>query len=79
MENNKGKIMLVDESENLRYVIKDYFEMEGYEVVDFKDGEMAAKAYNTDLYDLCIIDIILPGKVPRLERGAHQGIQARLR
>ena len=54
--------MLVDESENLRYVIKDYFEMEGYEVVDFKDGEMAAKAYNTDLYDLCIIDIILPGK-----------------
>src|SRR5574344_1754374 len=62
MENNKGKIMLVDESENLRYVIKDYFEMEGYEVVDFKDGEMAAKAYNTDLYDLCIIDIILPGK-----------------
>ena len=62
MENNKEKIMLVDDSENLRYVIKDYFEMEGYEVIDFKDGDMAAKAYNTDMYDLCIIDVVLPGK-----------------
>lgn len=62
MENSKGKIMLVDDSENLRYVIKDYFELAGYEVVDFKDGEMAAKAYNTGKFDLCIIDIMLPGK-----------------
>ena len=72
MENNKGKIMLVDESENLRYVIKDYFEMEGYEVVDFKDGEMAAKAYNTDLYDLCNIDIILPGMPGRMMSMLHR-------
>lgn len=62
MENTKGKIMLVDDSENLRYVIKDYFEISGYEVVDFKDGELAAKAYNTDKFDLCIIDIMLQGK-----------------
>ena len=62
MENSKGKIMLVDDSENLRYVIKDYFELAGYEVVDFKDGEMAAKAYNTGKFDLCIIDIAIPGK-----------------
>lgn len=62
MENTKGKIMLVDDSENLRYVIKDYFEIAGYEVVDFKDGELAAKAYNTDMFDLCIIDIMLQGK-----------------
>lgn len=62
MENSKGKIMLVDDSENLRYVIKDYFELAGYQVVDFKDGEMAAKAYNTGKFDLSIIDIMLPGK-----------------
>ncbi len=54
--------MLVDESENLRYVIKDYLEISGYEVVDFKDGELAAKAYNSNLFDLCIIDIMLQGK-----------------
>lgn len=62
MENRKGKIMLVDDSENLRIVIKDIFERSGYEVVDFKDGELAAKAYNTGIYDICIIDILLQNK-----------------
>lgn len=62
MENSKGKIMLVDDSENLRYVIKDYFELAGYEVVDFKDGETASKDYNTGKYDICIIDILLQNK-----------------
>lgn len=62
MEASKGKILLADESENLRYVIKDYLEISGYEVVDFKDGELASKAYNSGLYDLCIIDIMLQQK-----------------
>lgn len=62
MENTKGKIMLVDDSENLRYVIKEFFELSGYEVVDFNDGATAAKLFNTSIYDLCIIDITAVGK-----------------
>ena len=62
MEQTKGKIMLVDESENLRCVIKDYMELNGYEVIDFSDANLAAKSFNTNLYDLCIIDILVSGK-----------------
>lgn len=62
MNTTKGKIMLVDDSDNLRYVIKDYLEMSGYEVVDFSDGEIASKTFNRNLFDLCIIDIMMPGK-----------------
>lgn len=62
MEKTKGKIMLVDDSENLRYVIKDYLELAGYEVVDFNNTDVAARSYNTDMYDLCIIDIMTAGR-----------------
>lgn len=62
MEENKGKIMLVDDSENLRYVLKEFLTLSGYEVVDFNDGTVAAKSFNTSIYDLCIIDITEVGK-----------------
>jgi DNA-binding response OmpR family regulator len=62
MEKTKGKIMFVDDSENLRYVIKDYLELNGYEVVDFNNTDAAARSYNTNLYDLCIIDIMTAGR-----------------
>ena len=38
MKLRKEKVMLVDSSDNLRHVIKDYLEMSGYHVVDFKEG-----------------------------------------
>jgi DNA-binding response OmpR family regulator len=56
----KGKIMLVEDSQNLRYVLKDYFEMLGYEVAEFGDGNSACKAFNRGLFDICILDIIMP-------------------
>lgn len=61
MEKSKSKIMFVDDSENLRYVIKDYLEMSGYEVVDFNSTDTASKSFNTMMYDLCIIDIMTAG------------------
>ncbi len=54
--------MLVDDSQTLRYVLKDYFEMLEYEVTDFNGGESAAKAFNRDQFDICIFDIMMPDK-----------------
>lgn len=51
------KIILVDDSENLRHVIKDFLEIKGYRVWDFKDSDAAAKVMNTKPFDLCIIDL----------------------
>ena len=62
MKNRKTKIMLVEDSENLRAVLRDYFEMMNYEVVDFGDGESAIKGYHNGICDICLLDIGLPKK-----------------
>jgi len=58
----KTKIMLVEDSKNLRLVLKDYFEMMNYDVIDFGDGESAIKGYRNGCCDICLLDIGLPKK-----------------
>ena len=62
MKNRKTKIMLVEDSHNLRAVLKDYFEMMNYDVIDFADGESALKGYYQGICDICLLDIGLPKK-----------------
>jgi len=62
MKNRKTKIMLVEDSQNLRAVLRDYFEMMNYEVVDYGDGESAIKNYYSGICDICLLDIGLPKK-----------------
>ena len=59
MKLKKEKVMLVDSSDNLRHVIKDYLEMSGYEVLDYKSGRDANEQFNKGLFDICIIDVAL--------------------
>ena len=59
MKLKKEKVMLVDSSDNLRHVIKDYLEMSGYDVVDYNGGLDANKSFNKGLFDICIIDVAL--------------------
>jgi DNA-binding response OmpR family regulator len=54
--------MLVEDSQNLRAVLRDYFEMMNYEVVDYGDGESAIKKYYNGICDICLLDIGLPKK-----------------
>jgi len=62
MKNKKTKILLIEDSENLRSVLKDYFEMMGYDVADYGDGESALKEYQNGSCDICLLDIGLPKK-----------------
>ena len=62
MKNKKTKVMLVEDSQNLRLVLKDYLEMMGYEVADYGDGESALKTYQNGSCDICLLDIGLPKK-----------------
>lgn len=59
MKLRKEKVMLVDSSDNLRHVIKDYLEISGYDVMDFKDGGDADNVFNKGMFDICIIDVAL--------------------
>ena len=54
--------MLVEDSKNLRAVLKDYFEMMNYEVHDYGDGESAIRNYRHGSCDICLLDIGLPRK-----------------
>ena len=62
MGNSKGKVMLVEDSQNLRFVLRDYLEMLDFDVVDFGDGESASKAFNRGHFDICILDVMMPDK-----------------
>ena len=62
MKISKGKIMLVEESNNLRFVLKDYFEILDYEVADFENENAALKAFNSGGFDICLLDVVMPGK-----------------
>ncbi len=59
MKLKKEKIMLVDSSDNLRRVIKDYLELSGYNVVDFKNGFEADNYFNKNTFDICIVDVVM--------------------
>ncbi|MBN1184409.1 MAG: response regulator transcription factor [Bacteroidales bacterium] len=58
----KGNILLVEDDENLGFVLKDYLEMTGYFVDLRVDGVSGLDAFNNNPYDLCILDIMLPLK-----------------
>ena len=54
------KILVVDDEELIRNVIKEYLVMENYQVDEASDGKEAiTKATNTD-YNLIIMDIMMP-------------------
>lgn len=62
MRESKGKIMLVEDNQNLRHVLKDYLEALKYNVDDFSDGEAAFQSFEKFRYDICIFDIIMQKK-----------------
>lgn len=62
MKQPKCKVLLVDDSENLLYVIKDYLELSGYTVYDFMDEKLAERSLSSNNYSICIIDIMSKGK-----------------
>lgn len=60
MKSTKYKILLVEDEHNLGNVIRDYLNMNNYEATIAYDGEAGLNAFNSDKFDLCILDIMLP-------------------
>ncbi len=55
------RILVVDDEERIRRLLKMYLEREGYQIEEAEDGEEALrKALKTD-YDLILLDLMLPG------------------
>lgn len=58
----KAKILLVEDDENLGYILKDYLEMIGYWVDLQKNGIDGLRSFTINTFDICILDVMLPYK-----------------
>ena len=54
------RILLVEDEENIREGIKLNLELDGYEVVIAEDGRKAMNRFESEHFDLIVLDIMLP-------------------
>ncbi|MBN1551002.1 response regulator transcription factor [bacterium] len=58
----KTKLLLAEDDENLGLLLKEYLLAKGYEASLYPDGEAAYKGFMKEHYDICILDIMMPKK-----------------
>lgn len=58
--NDRKRILLVEDDENLAFVIKDNLLDRGYEVLHAADGALAVSRFDEERVDLVLLDIMLP-------------------
>ena len=54
------KILIVEDEENIRKIIKDYFCLEGFEVVEAENGRQGIELFSETEFDAVILDIMMP-------------------
>ena len=55
-----GKILVVDDDQNICELLRLYVEKEGFEVVIANDGRVALEVFEAEKPDLILLDIMLP-------------------
>ncbi|MDR1526114.1 MAG: response regulator transcription factor [Dysgonamonadaceae bacterium] len=58
----KGRIFLCEDDENLGMLLKEYLQVKDFAVDLFPDGDAGAKNFSKEKYDLCILDVMMPKK-----------------
>lgn len=56
------KILIVDDEEQIRNILRLYLVKEGFEVMEAEDGEEALRLFYEKPFDLIILDVMLPKK-----------------
>lgn len=59
--NNDTRILVVDDEERIRRLLRMYLEREQYHIEEAEDGETALAMALTREYDLILLDLMLPG------------------
>jgi len=54
------KILIVEDDPNLGQILSEYLEVKGYKTQLDADGEAAWKTFKQDMFDICILDIMMP-------------------
>ncbi|MBD2846800.1 response regulator transcription factor [Paenibacillus sp. IB182496] len=61
MSEHVERILVVDDEERIRRLLKMYLEKEGYLIDEAEDGESALRLASDNDYDLILLDVMLPG------------------
>lgn len=56
------KILLIEDDPNLGFILNENLELQGFKVKLCSDGEEGVAAYHQEVFDLCLIDVMLPKK-----------------
>lgn len=62
MNDEKVKILLCEDDENLGMLLREYLQTKGYDAELQPDGEAGLKAFTKSNFDLCIFDVMMPKK-----------------
>src|ERR1700750_1054999 len=60
MENQKNKILLVEEDHNVGQVLKNYLELNDFSVELARDGILGLAAFRREKFDICLLDVMMP-------------------
>lgn len=60
MKDSTYKILLVEDDDALRFIVRDNLEENNYEVSAAEDGEVALRFFKESTFDLIILDVMLP-------------------
>ena len=54
------KILLAEDNDNLREIVSDYIESNGFQVVSAENGLEAWEIFETEKFDLILLDVMMP-------------------
>ena len=60
METTKPKILLCEDDTNLGMVLKNFLELNDYDVVLERDGRRGLAAFQREKIDICLLDVMMP-------------------
>tara|TARA_A100001011_G_scaffold347427_1_gene384537 strand:- start:237 stop:914 length:678 start_codon:yes stop_codon:yes gene_type:complete len=62
MENNKGHILVVDDDDRIRNLLKEFLHSNNYIVSTASNSEEAKKKLNFFYFDILVLDVMMPGQ-----------------
>lgn len=62
MITSKKKVLLVEDDQNFGSILRDYLELNDYDVVLARNGVEGAEKFNKNTFDICLLDVMMPYK-----------------
>lgn len=60
MDVRKYKVLLCEDDTNLGMVLKNYLELNDYDVTLERDGRLGLAAFQREKFDICLLDVMMP-------------------